>query len=78
MSSDWKTLIPGAFCFDLAPFGDHPFDEERADEMITEARAAGASNDIIVQACVDYMADQHVDPDYARDQRDKIREYLGG
>lgn len=40
---DWKTLVPGGFAGENAPFGVHPCDHERAESMFHAALRAGAT-----------------------------------
>lgn len=71
----WRAQLPGAFAFQTAPFAGHPLDERRAIQMFHAALRAGATEDEIVEAAVEYLSSQNVSVEEIKRQIDSIHTF---
>lgn len=72
---DWKTLLPGAFAFETAPFAVHPLDNRRAMSMFHTALRAGDDEVEIVEEARRYLLQKGCTGDHIADQVERIRSF---
>ena len=79
-ASPWKTLIPGCFSLDRAPFAAHPLDSERAVEMYLKARVQGASDKNVLSEIRKYLLAQNFEDedDYIAAELKRAKSFIRG
>lgn len=56
--NSWKSLIPGCFGIADLRFARHPLDEQRAKNMVKEAKRSGSSQEEIVAEIKEYLSSE--------------------
>jgi hypothetical protein len=56
--NSWKSLVPGCFGMADLRFARHPLDEQRAKNMVKEAKRSGSSQEEIIAEIREYLASE--------------------
>jgi hypothetical protein len=72
---DWKRLLHGGFCFEMAPFAVHPCDEERAEQMYYQSLIDDISLETIKAEAQGYLKEKGCYPGYIAEQVKDVEKF---
>lgn len=75
---DWRRLIGGGFAFQAAPFAVHPFDLDRANEYLAQAKAHGLTVSDAVEHAREYLKGVTGWPTNEEEQLQRVEAFFSG